>query len=144
MFPFMQRALDLAKTAYANDEVPVGAVIVYRQEVIAQAYNTMHKNNNCLQHAEVEVIQKALMQLRTATLPECDLYVTLEPCCMCAGAIAHARIRRVYFGAYDIKGGFVDNNGCAFNYTLHKPEVYGGILESECSQLLSHFFLQKR
>ena len=140
----MHLALKEAKKAFDIDEVPVGAVIVQNGKIIAQAHNLMHKNKCVLSHAEMLCIEEASRILNTAVLDDVDLYVTLEPCAMCAGAIAHSRIRRVYFAAYDVKGGFVDNQAKIFNFTLHKPEVYGGISENESCKLLKSFFENKR
>lgn len=128
----MKLALKEARNAYAINEVPVGAVLVKEGKVIASAHNQSVK------HAEFLILQDC------HHLMDCDLYVTLEPCCLCAGLIAHTRIRRLYFGAYDIKTGFVDNNAKVFTFTHHKPEVIGGIMESQCARLLRDFFQQRR
>ncbi|MBP9752541.1 MAG: nucleoside deaminase [Proteobacteria bacterium] len=141
---FLNLALNEAKAAFLKGEVPVGAVIVKDNNVIATAHNLVETNTCALHHAEIVCLEKAFQKLSAPFLNECDLYVTLEPCAMCAGAIALARIRRVYFGAYDPKGGFVEHQARIFKYTLHKPEVYGGILEEECAKLLTTFFKNKR
>lgn len=142
----MQQAIDQALLAQANDEVPVGAVIVQQGKIIAQAYNLVETNKNPLAHAEILAIDQACRVLNTPRLIECDLYVTLEPCTMCAAAIAHARLRRVYFGAFDAKGGAVDHGVRFFNQStcFHHPEIYGGIREQECQHLLRTFFKDKR
>lgn len=140
----MTIALKEAKKAFRKDEVPVGAVIIQNGKVIASAHNLVEKRKNNLWHAEILCIKKACSIKKSAFLDDCDLYVTLEPCAMCAGAIAHSRIKRLYFGAYDIKGGFVDHGGKIFNHSLHKPDFYGGIMEEECSHILKDFFKDKR
>lgn len=137
----MRLALDEAKKALGENEVPVGAVIVKNGEVIAYGRNRREKENNALCHAELEAIDKACKALGGWRLTDCDLYVTLEPCPMCAGAIINARIRRVYYGAFDDKAGsfgsVVDFNHLRYN---HKPEIYAGIMEDECQSLLTEFF----
>lgn len=137
----MRLALDEAKKALGENEVPVGAVIVKNGEVIAYGRNRRENENNALCHAELEAIDKACKALGGWRLTDCDLYVTLEPCPMCAGAIINARIRRVYYGAFDDKAGsfgsVVDFNHLRYN---HKPEIYAGIMEDECQSLLTEFF----
>ncbi len=140
----MDCALLEARKAFDTDEVPVGAVLVQNDKIIARAHNLMKKNKSVLCHAEMLCIEEASRLLNSPVLDDVDLYVTLEPCAMCAGAIAHSRIRRVYFAAYDVKGGFVDHQAKIFNFTLHKPEVYGGISEKESQDLLKLFFQSKR
>lgn len=137
---FMQLALSEAKSAGERMSVPVGAVIVLNGEVIAMAGNEVRKNNDPTAHAEVLTIRQAAARLQTAYLTDCDIYTTLEPCAMCAQAISLARIRRLYFGAYDAKYGAVEHNARVFAYALHKPEIIGGIMETECSILLKEFF----
>ncbi|CAO5678562.1 MAG: tRNA-specific adenosine deaminase [Holosporales bacterium] len=141
---FMRFALIEARLAFLEDEVPVGAVIIQDGKIIAKAHNLVEKNKSALHHAEMLCLDEALKKTTSPFLENCDLYVTLEPCAMCAGAIALARIRRVYFGAYDPKGGFIDHLGKTFDHTLFKPEVYGGIFEKECAQILKDFFKTKR
>ena len=140
----MKQALLLARDAAEKNDVPVGAVIVHKNEIIARAQNSMNDDQCFIKHAEIKAIEMASTYLKTPYLIDCDLYVTLEPCCMCAGAIAHSRINRLYFGAYDPKGGFVEHQAKVFNYTHHKPDVYGGILESEATLILKDFFKKKR
>lgn len=137
-------AFKQALIALENDEVPVGAIIIKDGIIIASASNHMRRKNDGTAHAELLCIQEASFKLGTQHLADCDLYVTLEPCPMCAGAIANARIRRIFFGAYDEKGGGVEHGARVFNHTLHKPEVIGGIEERKCAQLLSDFFKAKR
>jgi len=138
----MNFAFALAKEAYNNNEVPVGVVIVQAGEIIASARNQCEELQNSCVHAEMLAIEAACKKLSTKSLADCDLYVTLEPCPMCAAAISFARIRRVYFGAYDAKSGgeFL----FAAPQLHHKPEVYGGIGESESAELLKKFFEERR
>lgn len=142
----MQQALAVARETATINEVPVGAVVVYQGTVIATAGNQVIQDCDPSAHAEIVALRKAAAVLRTHRLDECDLYVTLEPCAMCAQAIAHARIRRLYFGAYDHKGGGVEHGPRIFQQPTchHRPEVYGGILEDACGQLLVEFFQKKR
>ena len=141
---FFEHAFQQALCAKNNDEVPVGAVIVHDGRVIAATSNQMRAQQNPTAHAELECIRMASHFLQTTHLTECDLYVTLEPCAMCAGAIAHARIRRLIFGAYDLKGGAVEHGARVFQHSLHKPEVVVGINESACGILLHDFFQGRR
>lgn len=142
----MQQALELARQAAAAGEVPVGAVIVKDGEIIATAQNEMKRIGDPTAHAEMQAMRKALEKLGTGRLDGCDLYVTLEPCTMCAGAIAHAKLRRVYYGAEDVKGGAVDNGVRFFNSPTchHHPEVISGIGEAEAAELLIQFFADRR
>jgi tRNA(adenine34) deaminase len=143
---FMALALEQATEAYTKNEVPVGAVIVYKSEVIAKAHNLVETLQLPYAHAEFLAIQKACQSLNSKFLNDCDLYVTLEPCPMCAQLISFARIKRLYFGAYDIKGGGVDNGARVLNASSchHLPEIYGGIAEIESKKLLLSFFQSKR
>jgi len=143
---FMPRALELAKAAAVANEVPVGAVIVCDGEIIAEARNDMRVANDPTQHAELNAIRQACQRLGRERLHECDLYVTLEPCAMCAGAIANARIRRLYFGADDPKSGGVLHGARVFDHPQchHRPEVYDGICADDARRLLQDFFKQKR
>lgn len=143
---YMQEALDQAYLAKQHNEVPVGAVIVHNHTIIARSYNLVETTANPLAHAEILAIEQACITLKTPRLLNCDLYVTLEPCTMCAGAIAHARLRRIYFGAFDPKGGAIDHGVRFFNQPtcFHHPETYGGLREQECQHLLQSFFLRKR
>lgn len=143
---YMQEALTQARIAQDLGEIPVGAIIVQTGKIIARSHNLVETTNNPLAHAEMLAIQAACKVLKVNRLVDCDLYVTLEPCTMCAGAIAHARLRRIYFAAFDPKGGAVDHGVQFFNQPtcLHKPEIYGGLFELESSQLLKTFFIDKR
>ena len=141
------RALDEARAAAAREEVPVGAVIVGPDgAVLAAAGNATRATCDPTAHAEIVAIRAATAARGTERLTGCDLYVTLEPCPMCAGAISHARIRRLYFGASDLKGGAVENGVRLFNQPTchHAPEVYGGIGASEAQALLQAFFSVRR
>ena len=142
----MAAALHLAERAAAAGEVPVGAVISRDGQAIAEGHNETIAQNNPTAHAEFLAIRRALAALDTDRLSDCTLYVTLEPCAMCAGAISFARIRRLYFGAADPKGGAVDSGVRFFASPTchHAPEVYGGIRESEAAELLRGFFVGRR
>jgi len=144
----MAIALDEARTAAAIGEVPVGAVIVHAPtgRVLARTHNEVETTADPTAHAELLAVRRAAAVSGGPRLPECDLYVTLEPCPMCAQAIAFARLRRVYYGAEDPKGGGVDNGARIFAQTSchHRPEVYGGIAEREAAALLRAFFAALR
>ncbi|HCM83662.1 MAG TPA: nucleoside deaminase [Alphaproteobacteria bacterium] len=142
----MQQALAQAQLANTLGEVPVGAVVVHQGVVIASCHNLTETNRDPTAHAEILAIRAAAAKLGDVRLAECDLYVTLEPCAMCAAAISHARIRRLYFGAYDAKGGAVEHGPKWFQQStcLHKPEVFGGINEIESGALLKEFFIARR
>ena len=142
----MDIALEEARLAAERGEVPVGAAIVRDGDVIARAGNRTRELFDVTAHAEIAAIRAAASSLQSERLVDCDLYVTLEPCAMCAAAISFARIRRLYFGAEDIKGGAVVNGPRFFSQPTchHAPEVYPGIGESEAENLLVHFFQQKR
>ena len=146
MTQLMELALKLAQEAAVKGEVPVGAVIVKNGEIIASAHNLTETEHDPTAHAEILAIREACEKLGSARLPECDLYVTLEPCTMCAAAISFARLRRLYFGAYDPKGGGVEHGTRFYQQSTchHAPEVVGGVMESECSALLKEFFVQRR
>ena len=141
----MFEALELAKAAANEGEVPVGAVIVKDGKIIAKGRNEREKKQNALSHAEIEAINEACNKLGSWRLDGCEMYVTLEPCPMCAGAIINARIKTLIFGAYDIKMGSIDSvvNLCDYPYN-HKVEVYGGICEAECLEILQDFFKKLR
>jgi tRNA(adenine34) deaminase len=143
---FMRQAILKARAAAEAGEVPVGALLVREGEVIASAHNLVEINSDPTAHAEMLAIRAACEILATPRLTDCDLYVTLEPCAMCAQAISFARIRRLYFGAYDEKGGGVEHGARIFSQSTchHKPEIYGGIAESENRDLLQEFFKGKR
>ena len=142
----MDDALAEARAAEAAGEVPVGAVIVRDGAVIARAGNRTLRDRDPTAHAEMLVIRAAAAAIGTERLTDCDLYVTLEPCAMCAAAISFARIRRLYYGAADPKGGAVDNGVRFFASPAchHRPEVYGGMSESEAAGMLREFFQARR
>ncbi|MEX3007137.1 nucleoside deaminase [Hoeflea sp. TYP-13] len=142
----MDIALEEARLAAERGEVPVGAVIVRDGDILAKAGNRTRELCDVTAHAEIAAIREASVRLKAERLPECDLYVTLEPCAMCAAAISFARIRRLYFGAEDIKGGAVVNGPRFFSQPTchHAPEFYSGIGEKDAALLLTHFFQQKR
>lgn len=143
----MKKALDLAHEAAAAGEVPVGAVLVGPDAlVLAAAHNRVEVDDDPTAHAELLVLRAAAAQSGSARLADCDLYVTLEPCAMCAQAIAFARIRRLCFGAYDPKGGGVDHGARIFQQPTchHQPEVVGGLQERACGELLRNFFQARR
>lgn len=143
---FMNVALEGAKAAATKGEVPVGAVVVRGREVIARSGNRTRELKDPTAHAELLVIREAAAKLGSERLTGCDLYVTLEPCAMCAGAIAAARIERLYFGAEDPKSGGVLHGARVFDHPQahHSPEVYGGIAEIEAAALLKEFFERLR
>src|SRR4051812_6560693 len=142
----MRRALDLAAEAAAVGEVPIGAVVTRGDAVVAEARNAMRGSNDPTAHAEIEAIRAAAARLGTPRLDDCTLWVTLEPCAMCAGAIALARLRRLYFAAADPKGGAILHGPRLFGQPTchHAPEVYGGIVEEEAGALLTAFFRERR
>ena len=142
---YMKEAIRLAKMAEEIDEVPVGALVVRGDEIIAAAYNTRETSKCATHHAELLAIERAGAKLGGWRLPDTTLYVTMEPCCMCAGAIVNARIPRVVFGAHDIRfgafGSCLDLTKAALNHT---PEVVGGVLEEETRTILTEYFRKKR
>jgi len=142
----MDLALSLAEEAAADGEAPVGAVIVENGEILAAERNRMRALSDPTAHAEMLAIRAALAKRGTGRLDGCDLYVTLEPCAMCAGAIAHARLRRIYYGAEDEKAGAVDNGVRLFAQPScnHRPEVISGLAEARAAALLRRFFQDRR
>ena len=144
---YMKRALELAKEAFAEGEVPGGAVVVKKTtgEIVGEGRNRRETAKNALAHAEIEAIDMACRTLGGWRLPECALYVTLEPCPMCCGAIINSRIDNVYFGAYDKKSGSAQSVQRMFELPYnYRPEVIGGMMEDECSGILSDFFRELR
>ena len=141
---FMKEALKRAKKGLAQGEVPVGAVIVHEGRVVSSGYNRRTKTQTALSHAEMYAIDRACKKFKSWRLPECDLYVTLEPCPMCMGAALNARVRKIYFGAYEQKGRSMTAELAASNLLNHTLEVEGGVLEEECSEVLSGFFRSMR
>lgn len=143
---FMTDAIKQAKKAAAIGETPIGAVIVHHGKIIARGFNKRETKKNALLHAEVIAIDKACKKLEGWRLPECDMYVTLEPCPMCAGAILNARIDNLYFGAYDKKSGCCGSvtNLLEDGMFNHNVNVKGGVMESDCAEILSSFFKELR
>ena len=143
---FMNLALELAKKAELKDEVPVGAVIVQDGKVIGSGMNTSISDHDPTSHAEINAIREAAKLIQNYRLKDCSIYVTLEPCAMCVGAIQHARIGKIIYGASDPKtgacGGMIDLIG--IKEINHHAEAMGGVVEKECSQILKNFFLSKR
>lgn len=143
---FMPRALALARAAADAGEVPIGAVVVRDGQVISEAHNSPRADHDPTAHAEILAIRRAAQFLGDERLTGCELWVTLEPCAMCAGAIQHARIARLYYAASDPKGGAVEHGARVFEQPqcLHRPEIYTGIGEAESAELLRGFFKERR
>jgi len=143
---YMNLAIKEAKKALLIDEVPIGCVIVKDDKIIAKGFNKRETKNMVISHAEIETINKANKKLGSWRLVDADIYITLEPCIMCMGAIIQARIKNIYFGAYDYKGGAITSsiNVLEAKNLNHKPNVYGGIMENECSLLIKEYFKNKR
>jgi len=143
---FMDMALAEARAAGERGEVPIGCVMVRGGEIVARAGNRTLAERDPTAHAEIIAIRAAARLLGSERLDDCDLYVTLEPCAMCAGALSFARIRRLYYGAADPKGGAVDNGVKFFASPTchHRPEVYGGLAQAEAAALLKEFFRERR
>ncbi|MDA7787660.1 nucleoside deaminase [Sphingomonadaceae bacterium] len=142
----MQRALEQARKAAQAGEVPVGAVVMHGGKVVAEAHNAPRETHDPTAHAEIAAIRDAAAKLGRDRLEGCELWVTLEPCAMCAGAIAHARIAKLYYAASDPKGGAVEHGARLFSLpeTLHRPDVYSGMGEDEAASLLRDFFAARR
>ena len=142
---FMRQALALAKEAAAQGEVPVGAVVVRDGKIVGRGRNRRERDKTAISHAETDAIDQACKTLGGWRLWDCTLYVTLEPCPMCAGAILNARVRRVVFGAFDPKAGSLCSVQQMFSFPYnHKPEIVGGVLEEECRNVLKAFFADMR
>ena len=141
---FMREAIRLAEKAKKKGEVPIGAVVVYEGRIIGRGYNLRTKLQMATAHAEMRAIDRACRRLHSWRLPGAELYVTLEPCPMCMGAILNARIDRVYFGAYEQKGRSLTNELANANLLNHKVEVTGGVLKEECAAVLTSFFTEMR
>ena len=143
----MNEAISLAKIAEQNGDVPVGAVVVRNNKIIGRGYNMREQNSDATAHAEIIAIKEACKELGSWHLDDCELYVTLEPCPMCAGAIINSRIKTVKFGAFEKKSGSASKDSVcdlfSFGYN-HKPQVYCGICENECAALLTDFFKDMR
>ena len=143
---FMKEAIKEAKKALLIDEVPIGCVIVKDNKIIARGHNVRESKNSPIGHAEIEAINKASKKLKSWRLEGCDIYITLEPCIMCSGAIIQSRIENIYFGASDPKGGALISsiNVLDTKNINHHPKVHEGILKEECSSLISDYFKNKR
>lgn len=142
---YIKLALKEAQKALIKDEVPIGCVIVKDDKVISRGHNLRETKNSVTKHAEIVAIEKACKKLNSWRLVDCEIYVTLEPCAMCAGAIYQARIKRVIFSADDLKGGALGGNFDLYKEKLnHYPEVIKGILKEECSSIISNYFKNKR
>ena len=143
---YMSIAIKEAKKAAFKDEIPVGCVIVKGDEIIAKGHNLREKKNLTISHAEIEAISKANKKLNSWRLNDCDIYITLEPCLMCMGALISSHIKTIYFGAYDYKAGAISSSINVMNNKEadYLPLVYGGIKEDECSLLLKDYFNTKR
>ena len=144
---YMELAIEQAKKAEMLSEVPVGAILIdeIKSQIISANHNEIFIQNNATKHAEIVVIEQACKLRKTKYLLGTSIYVTLEPCAMCAAAISEVRIKKIYFGAYDEKKGAIENGIRIFsNENYNKPEIYGGIKEKECSALLKNFFYSKR
>ena len=141
---FLKAALKCAQKAFDEGEVPIGAVVVCDGKIISRGHNRRTKKQIATAHAEIEAIEKACRKLKSWRIPECELYVTLEPCPMCMGAMLNARVKKVYFGAYEAKGRSMTEQIAESNLLNHRIEVEGGVMQEECSRTLSTFFSQMR
>ena len=142
----MNQAIKQAKKAFSLDEVPIGAIIVLNGKIIARAYNQVEKKQSATAHAEILAIEKACKKLKSWRLLDCEMFVTIEPCAMCAGAIANARIKKVYFGGFESKSGCAQSKYSILtdNGLNHTTEFEGGLMGKECSTLLKIYFQLKR
>ena len=143
---FMKEAIKEAKKAELIDQVPIGCVIVKDDKIVARGHNVRETKKTPLGHAEIVAIDKASKKLNRWRLDDCDIYITVEPCIMCSGAIIQSRIRHIYYGARDLKGGAIESsiNVLEAKNINHHPEVTFGILEEECSNIISQYFKRKR
>lgn len=141
---FMKSALKCAEKALKEGEVPIGAVVILDGKVIARGHNRRTKRQLATAHAEIEAIEKACKKLKSWRIPDCELYVTLEPCPMCMGAVLNSRIKKVYFGAPEDKGRSLTRELATANLLNHTVEVEGGVMEEECREILSRFFSEMR
>jgi tRNA(Arg) A34 adenosine deaminase TadA len=140
----MEKAISEALKAADRGSIPVGALVISAGKIISSAGNEVIKNSDPSAHAEIVAIRQACGLMNTHMLDNCDMYVTLEPCAMCGQAISLARIRRLYFGAYDPKCGGVEHGARVFDHALHKTETIGGVLATQCAKILKNFFKNKR
>ncbi len=141
---FINQAYQKAKEAYFKNEVPVGAVLVHNSTIIASYHNQMRQNHSSIDHAELLCAYEGIKMIGSPYLDECDLYVTLEPCPMCTATLKHLRIRSIYFGAYDPKGGGIVHGPHLLDSNNSHTEYYGGYMEHECAKILQDFFKSKR
>ncbi len=141
---FMKSALKCAQKALEEGEVPIGAVVVLDGKVISRGHNRRTKRQIATAHAEIEAIEKACKKLKSWRIPDCELYVTLEPCPMCMGAVLNSRIKKVYFGAPEDKGRSLTTELANANLLNHTVEIEGGVMEKECREILSRFFSTMR
>ncbi len=143
---FMQEAINQAKIASDNNEVPIGGLLVDNNtnQIIEKSYNKINKNKNAIYHCEIDLIMNACKKLSSKYLNNMVMFVTLEPCIMCTSAISEVHINKVYFGAYDEKNGGIEKNRIYYNKKDHITEVYGGIMEKECKNLIKNFFIKIR
>jgi len=142
---FMQQALDEALRSSRRGEVPVGAVVIREDKILSRGHNLLISKKDPTAHAEIVAIRRACRKVKSSRLPDCDLYVTLEPCAMCLGALVQARIRRLVYGALDPKSGAVQSiMNFSFEKTNHRLEIRGGVMAEECSKVLKEFFQEKR
>lgn len=141
---FMKAALKCAEKALEEGEVPIGAVVVCDGKIIGRGHNRRTKKQMATAHAEIEAIDKACKKQKSWRIPECEIYITLEPCPMCMGAILNSRIKKVYFGAYEAKGRSMTNELASANLLNHTVEVEGGVMGDECKTILSTFFADMR
>ncbi|MDY6367888.1 MAG: tRNA adenosine(34) deaminase TadA [Clostridia bacterium] len=143
---YMHAALKQAEKAQKKDEVPIGAVVVVNGKIIAKAYNQTEKKQDATCHAELSALKKACKKLKSWRLDDAEVFVTLEPCAMCAGALANARVKKVYFGAYEKKSGCAQSKYPVLSDSglNHSVEFEGGVLEEECSSIIKNYFKQKR
>ncbi|UCC41721.1 MAG: tRNA adenosine(34) deaminase TadA [Candidatus Aminicenantes bacterium] len=142
---FMRKALAEAEKSIRKNEIPVGAVLVAEDKILSSAHNETVVRNDPTAHAEIVTIRKACRKRNNYRLPDCDLYITLEPCAMCLGAMVQTRIRRLIYGALDPKAGAVESiMRFPFDKTNHKPDINGGVLAEECGKILKNFFKDKR
>jgi len=142
---FMGKALAEAEKSLEKKEVPVGAVLVSGNKILGRGHNEPILRNDPTAHAEITAIRKACLKKKNYRLPDCELFVTLEPCAMCLSALVHARVKRLVFGAYDPKAGAVESMmKFPFEKTNHRIEIKGGVLADECGKILKDFFLKKR
>jgi len=143
---FMNHALSQAEIAFKNNEVPVGSILTHNNKIISSNYNKVKSNIDPTAHAEILCIREAAKKLKITNLSNCELYTTLEPCAMCAQAIAFSKIKCLYFGAYDKKFGAIENGVRLFHSKTHNhtPEIYGGIMEQKAVDLMQKFFIKAR